>query len=89
MGRVTVSGLAVLMALLGGAVAGCTAAAETGTGSDFAFTEDSAISCASAENCLAVDTLDATGTATPIADAWNGKEWRPLAVRLPPGRTAV
>lgn len=90
MGRVTVSGLAVLMAVLGGAVAGCAptapiVAAATGAGSDFAFIEGSAISCASAENCLAVDTLDATGTATPIADAWNGKEWRPLAVRLPAG----
>jgi len=90
MGRVTVSGLAVLMAVLGSAVAGCaptapTVAAETGTGSDFAFIEDSAISCASAESCLAVGTLGATGVATPIADAWNGKEWRPLAVRLPAG----
>lgn len=90
MGRVTVSGLAVLMAVLGGTVAGCAptapiVAAVTGTGSDFAFIEGSAISCASAENCIAVDTLGATGTATPIADAWNGKEWRSLAVRLPAG----
>ena len=82
MGRVTASGLAVLMAVLGGAVAGC---APTGTGSDFAFPEARSISCASAENCLAVDTLGAAGFATPIADAWNGKEWRPLAVRLPAG----
>jgi hypothetical protein len=85
MSRITVSGLAVLMAVLGGAVAGCSVAAVTGTGSDFAFIKGSAISCASAENCIAVDTLDATGIATPIADAWNGKEWRPLAVRLPAG----
>lgn len=81
-GRVTVSGLAVLMAVLGGTVAGCAPTAPT---SDFAFVEGSAISCASAENCLAVDTLGATGIATPVADAWNGKEWRPLAVRLPAG----
>lgn len=80
--RVAVSGLAVLMAVLGGAVAGCAAAS---TSSDFAFTEGSAVSCASAGDCLAVGTLGATGPATPVADAWNGRAWRALAVRLPAG----
>jgi hypothetical protein len=84
--RITVSGLATLLAVLGGAIAGCGFNAPTaGTGSDFAFIEGAAISCSSAENCLAVDTLGATGIATPIADAWNGKAWRPLAVSLPAG----
>jgi hypothetical protein len=73
MGRMTASGLAGLMAVLGGAVAGCTVAGVTGTGSGFAFIEGSAISCAAAENCLAVDTIDATGIAAPVADAWNGR----------------
>jgi hypothetical protein len=81
-GRVTVSGLALLMAVLGGTVAGCAPAAPT---SDFAFIEGSAISCSSAESCLAVGTLDPDGNATPVADAWNGRQWRPLAVRLPKG----
>jgi hypothetical protein len=83
-GRVTVSGLAVLMAVLGGSVAGC-APTGPGTGSDFAFIEGSAISCASAQSCLAVGTLGATGIAVPIADAWNGRAWRRVAVRLPAG----
>ncbi|HEY6792315.1 MAG TPA: hypothetical protein VI365_33890 [Trebonia sp.] len=80
----------MLMVVLGGAIAGCdaaapTAAVETGTGSDFAFVEGGAISCSSAENCLAVDTLSATGIAAPAADAWNGKAWKPIAVSLPAG----
>jgi hypothetical protein len=91
-GRVTVFKLAVLMTILSGAVAGCitigpTVTSATNTTSDYAFIESSAISCASAENCLAVGTLNPTGTPTPVADAWNGKEWRPLAVRLPAGTT--
>ena len=80
--RIPVSGLAVLMAVLGGVAAGCAPAAPAG---DFALIESSAISCSSAENCLAVGTLGATGNATPVADAWNGRKWRPLAVRLPAG----
>lgn len=88
MRKVTICGLAVLMAVLGGAIAGCGSADPTAGdvsgASDFAFIAGGAISCSSAENCLAVDTLEATGPEIPIADAWNGKEWRPLAVRLPP-----
>jgi hypothetical protein len=86
--RIVASGLIVLMTVLGGAIAGCahivlTAAATGGNGSDdFAFIEGSAISCASARNCLAVGT--STGGA-PTADAWNGKTWRPVAVPLPAG----
>lgn len=89
MRKVTVCWLAVLMAAVGGAIAGCDSAgpiagAVTGA-SDFAFIAGGAISCSSAENCLAVNTLDATGIPSPVADAWNGKRWRPLAVRLPAG----
>jgi hypothetical protein len=86
-GRVTVSGLAVLMAVLGGAVAGC--APTAGTGSDFAFIEDSAISCASAESCLAVDTLDATGIATPIATHGMVRNGGRLPSACPRERTAA
>lgn len=88
MRRVTAIGLAVLVVVLVGAIAGfrisVTAATTTGTG-DLAFVPGSAISCSSAENCLAVDSLGAAGAATPAADAWNGKAWRPVAVRLPAG----
>ena len=73
------------MAVLGAAVARCAPAAPAVSGADFAIIEGSAISCASAQDCLAIGSLDPAGEATPVADAWNGKQWRLLAVRLPAG----
>src|SRR5579859_2813355 len=46
----------------------------------------SRVSCSSARSCLAISqNVDSAGNGTPVADAWNGTSWRPVAVPLPRG----
>jgi hypothetical protein len=44
------------------------------------------VSCSSARNCVAVGGVySATVGALPLAEQWNGKSWKTLAVKLPAG----
>ena len=47
------------------------------------------VACTSPSSCIAVGTTRATGTSPtrPLAEGWNGRKWKVLAIRTPPGAT--
>jgi hypothetical protein len=85
-------GLIAAMAVLVGTLAACAGPTADNSGSGLTVNDyvglPAAISCSSANSCLAVGTVGTEGgvlTGSPTADAWNGKIWRAIPVRLPQG----
>jgi hypothetical protein len=94
--RLVTLGFVVLAAVLGTAIpaaaasaaaAPAAAASAASSGADLYIDSLSRISCGSAKTCLAIGLHDnyASGAGIPIAEAWNGKAWRSVAVPAPTG----
>jgi hypothetical protein len=94
--KVAFIGLAVLSIVLGGVIPASAAVEPAATGPLAAGAPAAAtttpslsgsrVSCASAKSCLAInENVDSAGNPTPVADAWNGTAWKPVAVPLPKG----
>ena len=89
--RIVLAGVLALTALLGSVIpASAATSAEPGTQtvgiSGTFFLLGSTISCGSPTTCLAVGSDFTNGSGlTPMAAAWNGTAWRPVAVPTPKG----
>jgi hypothetical protein len=87
--RSRVLSLLVTVAVLGGSAAALTAGTAIPAEASTPHNGLSAVWCASASSCLAVGTSNPDTenpvAGHPLAETWNGKSWKAVSVRLPPG----
>jgi hypothetical protein len=90
--RIVTAGMCALAFALGAALPAAAAPAPAATtvrasGVDLYIDTLSKISCGSPKTCLAIGLYDnyRSGSDAPIAEAWNGKSWRSVAVPEPKG----